>query len=307
MKITVLDTEREILLTSVAPLKNELARDIINTRSSADVIAAREGNMLVENAENEYCLEISSSARLRFDDDCVIALTGALFSVSINSEAMPHYCAAQVDKGDEMIVETSGNGGYLYVSVNGIFEYEKSSLTAGDEIQISENSENLYNMDIRFLPIPESSENEIIRLLPGQYASDYGMHILELLYTTEFTVSGCDRKNLRLSGVDVGRPRSLGLPAYAPVGSVLLDENGAPYILMQDSCALTEEKIIATVITHDISRVAQLKMGDKVRFSPCTVQASQKLIAYTRKEYIRNYLTLNEYQLSEVDAEEEDQ
>lgn len=306
MKITILDSERQILLVSTPSLKNELIRDISDVKAPADAIAVKEGNMLVENTENEPCLEIASSARLCFDDDCVIALTGASFSVSINGESIPHYCAAQVDAGDEMTVSTSGKGGYLYVAVNGIFECERNKLSSGDFVTVSENSENLFNMDIRCLPSPEKKENEVIRLLPGQNAQQYGAHVLELLYTTEFTVCGAGREQVSLSGVDVGRAASMDEPSYAPVGSVLLDEKGSPYILMQDSCALTDKMILATVISQDISRVSQLWEGDKVRFSPCTVQASQKLMAYTRKEYIKNYLALNEYQMTENDTEQDD-
>jgi len=44
MKITILDSERQILLVSTPSLKNELIRDISDVKAPADAIAVKEGN-----------------------------------------------------------------------------------------------------------------------------------------------------------------------------------------------------------------------------------------------------------------------
>ena len=299
MLITILESEAPVVVAGVLARDKEFVRDVVKSRAPLDTAAAIEGNMLVENTEDELCLEIRGRARLSFDDDCVISLTGALFSVSINGESIPHYCAAQVDKGDGLTVENTSLGGVMYIAVNGIWESQKRVLSAGDSVTVNENSENLYNMDLRCMNLPEKQGENLIRLIPGPYAQQYGEHTLELLYTTEFTVKSSDRERVCLSGVPVGSALELDGLAYAPVGSVILGEEGEPCILLQDSAPLTRCKCIATVISSDISRLVQLGMGERLRFSPCTVQASQKLMTYARKEYIMNYLTLNSYQIEE--------
>lgn len=287
--------DKEISICCADSYNNTFDREMSGVKYACDFEAASIGNMLVENTEDALCLEISSNAKLMFEGDCVIAITGASGNVRIADETLPRRCAAQIDAGDILeICEISG--GYLYIAVNGTLEEGKSSLISGDEIELSDNNENLYNMDLRCLPETVFDGSAPLRLIPGPYAEDFKTHALELLYTTEFTVKKANRENVVFHGVEIERAKKLDEITYAPVGALFIGDEGDPYIIMQDSCDLTQHKCMAVVISSDMPHLAMLAPGDKIRFSPCTVEAAQKLLVAKRKEYINSYLLMNSYE-----------
>lgn len=295
MKIQVLKCEKNITLCKADSHNNTFERTFKKVKYALDPESAAIGNMLIENRDDDLCLEITGSCELLFGDDCVIALTGAPYSAIIGEETLPHYCAAQIDKGDRLEIKAS-DGGCLYIAVNGAFvNKECTAYKAGDEIEIENNKENLYNMDLRLYVKESASEDAPLRLIPGPCAEDFGAHALELLYTSEFTVKGADRKAVSFHGIAIEDCEKLQHLTYAPVGALFIDKDGDPYIIMQDFDDLTDKKIMACVISADMSRLAALAPGSKIRFSPCTVEEAQRLITLKRKEYIRNYLRINTY------------
>lgn len=294
MKIKVIRCEKNITVCRADSHNNTFERSYKKTKYACDPESASVANMLVENTEDSLCLEISGGAALHFDEDCVIAVTGAPSHVSVGGEILPHNCAAQLDSGDTLEI-AAGIGGYLYIAVNGSFE-EVRILGKGDEVEVTENNENLYNMDLRVCNDISFDRETPLRLVPGPYAEDFGEHALEILYTTEFTVKSADRTYVTFHGIGIERCEKLPHLTYAPVGALFIDDNGDPYILMQDSEDLTDKKFMATVISTDMSRLASLAAGDRIRFSPCTVEEAQRLMTLKRKEYIRNYLLINTYE-----------
>lgn len=298
MKLTVLETNCKIVLCRPTGNEHIFTRELTNEKYALDPMAATEGAMLVANTEHDLCLEIGGDALLEFDDDCVVALTGGAYRVSVNGESLPAYCAAQIDAGDVMRIEKAGTG-LLYLSINGDTECEKRSLDAGDFLEIENPAEALCNMDIRTMERPAANAETVIRLLPSVGASLYGEHALELLYTTEFTVTHHTRQSVGFEGVEVARGIMSEEISFIPVGAVYFSEQGTPVIAMNESPCLDRITPAACVISYDIPALAQLGKGSKVRFSPCTVEAAQKLMTVRRREYIKNYILLNS------DAEEE--
>ncbi len=262
--------------------------------SAADYESAAYANMLAENVGDGLCLEISDSVRLLFDADCVISTVGDSYSLKVGGESIPKNCAAQIDAGDEMEITKTG-GGYLYLSVNGVTNMPSGELCASQSICFYDCSENLYNMDLRALPELSKEESCKIRLLPGPYAASYGEHLLEMLYTSDFTVSQESREGITLTGLKLGKSQKQGYAVFSPIGAVYLSDNGEPYITLVDSVPTTHDKFLASVITADLPKLMSAGVGGTVSFAPCTVQNAQRIITEMRKDYIRNYITLNSY------------
>ena len=74
-----------------------------------DHFAGRAANLIVENDINEALIEITAGLfTAEFEEDTVIAITGADFGPTLNGEKLPMWEAIQVKKGD---VVKSGNCG----------------------------------------------------------------------------------------------------------------------------------------------------------------------------------------------------
>ena len=295
MKITVVDSKNDVRLCTVSESPEPFGASGSKHPVAADRSAVKEGNMLIANTERDLAFEISDNASLRFDDNCVIALTGADFRVSSGGMIIPRLKAYELDAGDTIKIEREGNGKYLYVCVNGSFDEDAPAyLSAGDSADVLDNEETLPDTELRILS-EAAPQNEVsLRLIPGPFADEYDVRDLDLLYTIRFTVSHADRKGITLSAHELTPSPCGEYPVFSPCGTVTVDEDGYPCISLADSPKTSRKKGAAVVISVDLPKLSQLSEGCSVRFEPCTVQAAQKLALKKRKEYIRSYLAMND-------------
>lgn len=295
MKITVVDSKDVIRLCTVSESPRLFASSSSEYPIAADQKAVRDGNMLIANTERDLALEISDNASIKFDEDCVIALTGADFGVSSGGRTIPRLKAYMLDAGDTLEIEREGNGKYLYVCINGSFaEDSPAFLSGGDSAEIVDAMENVDDPEIRVLSDDPPQKEVTLRLIPGPFADEYDMRDLDLLYTIRFTVMSADRKGITLTAHELTASPCSDYPVLSPEGTVTVDENGHPYISLADSPETSRKKGAAVVISADMPKLSQLSEGCFVSFEPCTINAAQKLALKKRKEYIHRYLAMND-------------
>ena len=76
-------------------------------------------------------------------------------------------------------------------------------------------------------------------------------------------------------------------------GAVQVPSGGQPIILMADRQTTGGYAKIATVITADLPRAAQMRPGNTVRFLSVTVEQAQEILAAENKMYEEEYRLLN--------------
>jgi antagonist of KipI len=110
----------------------------------------------------------------------------------------------------------------------------------------------------------------VLRLLPG---SELPEAALAVLTTQVLQVSPqSDRMGLRLQGQAIERPaQDLRLSAGLAFGSVQLPPDGQPIILAADRQSTGGYPLLGTVATVDHGQIAQLRPGERVVFTPITL------------------------------------
>lgn len=93
---------------------------------------------------------------------------------------------------------------------------------------------------------------------------------------------------VRLSGEALKAKDSVDIISDGIVrGSVQVPGSGQPIVLMSDHQTVGGYAKIATVISQDVSLLAQAKPGDKIRFERISVEQAEKL-AKKEKKYLDN-------------------
>jgi biotin-dependent carboxylase-like uncharacterized protein len=263
-----------------------------------DQFAFRVANFLVGNQEESAVLEITVvGPQLAFLREVDLALTGAEMGFELNHDPIECWKTIRVKPGDVISIQQikSGCRGYLAVSggidvpevmgsrstyVGGkLGGYKGRTLKKGDIIQSIEGS--LLNKP-RYLPeswIPLYSEEVLLHAIPGPQ-DDFFDEGMETLFQSEFSVTDkADRMGYRLQGPSIqlkGKmPKSIISEPTMP-GGVQIPADRQPIVLLAEQTVGGYAKI-ATVISPDLSRIAQAIPGNTVRFEQVSLESAHRL------------------------------
>ena len=272
-----------------------------------DSYALRIGNRLLENKENEAGIEISTPGlSLEVLDQTVIAITGADFNPTINNLPAPIWEALEVKKGDNISFNQIKSGCRSYLLVAGGIDVpnmlgSKSTYTRGkigglkgrplskyDLINIGNPNQKLPDIIGRKVPsinIPNYHEENKIRVMLGpqdDYFTKNGLYaFLNSFY--EITVHS-DRMGYRLKGPKIkSKNGSDIITDGVPLGSIQVPQDGMPIVMLADRQTTGGYAKIATVISVDIDKLAQMKPGNKIKFTPINLEEAHRLLGEREK------------------------
>lgn len=264
------------------------ARYGVSTSGAADPDALALGNALLANPPEAAALEITGGgASFETLGACVVAVTGAPCSVSVNGRRMAAGAASALAAGERLEIGAPSAGLRVYLGVvggvaippvmgsratdlrAGLGGLNGRVLQAGDVLARGpaggEAEGRILPPDLMRRP-PGGSEWRL-RILPGPQ-SRQTPGALEALLRARFTVDArSDRVGVRLRRVDGpclegGQALSEGLPR----GAVQLPPDGEPILLLADAQATGGYHVPAVVISADLWRIGQLRPGDTLRF-----------------------------------------
>ncbi|WP_024645321.1 5-oxoprolinase/urea amidolyase family protein, partial [Pseudomonas syringae] len=285
-----------------------------------DSRALRQGNRLLGNAEGCAALEITMSGPLlRFNTDAVIAVTGAPIPITLDGEACAMNTALWVCAGSTLSLGTiAGAGVRSYLCVRGgldVPDYlgSKSTFTlgqfgghggralrAGDVLHIAPLIDRSAGQRIADDELGALKEVRQFRVIYGPHAAPeyFTEAYIETFFATDWEVHfNSSRTGVRLIGpkpewvrADGGEaglhPSNIHDNPYA-IGAV--DFTGdMPVILGPDGPSLGGFVCPVTIIEADLWQLGQLKAGDKVRFTPVSVEACHAAMAAVLPQNMRN-------------------
>jgi antagonist of KipI len=136
----------------------------------------------------------------------------------------------------------------------------------------------VFSEDLR----PPYRKNPTLRVVPGPFADFFSREATEAFFSTEYTITPqSDRMGYRLQGEPLRRGKSKELISCGLAnGTVQVPPDGQPIILLADRQSIGGYPIIATLILADLPLIAQCAPGDKLRFSPLSIDEA-------REEYLR--------------------
>lgn len=299
---TVQDLGRLAFLDQGVPLSGAL-----------DPFACRVANLLVGNPEEAAVLEITvTGPTLEVLAPADIALTGADMGMTINRVPVPAWRTMRATPGDVIRIPRAVQGCRAYLAVTGGIDVPLMMGSRSTFVRAKiggVQGRGLIKGDIlrrgagavldrpRVLPeewIPEHARKIVLRAVPGPQ-DDAFREGSDAFFGASYEVTQqTDRMGCRLRGAAVYRdresPESIVTEPTIP-GNVQVPADGQPIILLVEQTSGGYAKI-ATVITSDLSRVAQAMPGSTVRFERVTLENAHRLYQEQQEklQQIRKYL-----------------
>lgn len=252
-----------------------------------DQISAMIANWLVGNPSGAALLEATfAGPKLEALEDVWVCVTGARALMTLNGREVEGWTALRMKPGDVLWIKRMVEGLRAYIAISGGIDVPEvmgsrstyvpgrmgglggRPLARGDilerlgEVQISE------PITLRPELRPRWQREIDLRAIPGPQDDHFGEG-LEIFFSSPFVVTPqSDRMGCRLDGPPVPRkpeaPQSIISEPSMP-GSVQIPPDGKPIVLLVEQTVGGYAKI-ATIIWPDISRVAQARPGDTMRF-----------------------------------------
>ena len=287
----------------------------INPGGVMDRYAAQLANVLVGNERCEALIEIHfPGPQILFDQNALIAITGADFSPLLNDQAMGLWQPILVRKNTILQFSHLNKGARCYLAVHGGFAVENwlNSYSTNTKAQAGGFSGRKFEKGDR-VPFGESriyypgllKEGRELQPLgwkactgrtyetPGEILVTRG-HEWELLHNISrndllneaFSVhSLSDRMGYHLKGLPLTLSQKTELLSSAvSFGTIQLLPNGQVIVLMADHQTTGGYPRIAHVISAHLPKFAQLRPGDEVRFTMTDISTAEELYLQQQHE-----------------------
>jgi biotin-dependent carboxylase-like uncharacterized protein len=237
-------------------------------------------------------IEFTSGIGFRVEEGpLAVATDGGAFALTVNGSALAWPARAVLKAGDAVEIRRGawGNWGYLRfgreVAIEPVLGSRSTNSIAGLGRLIKAGDRIAFGDEVarRAAPHPRPVEpgQGPIRVIWGLHADRFDNAVRQRLVEEPFRVSArMDRMGTRLedrAGV-FREQRVLSLVSDATVpGDIQILGDGTPIVLMRDHQPTGGYPRIATVVSVDLDRFAQLRPGSEVRFEPVSVKHAREL------------------------------
>jgi len=263
-----------------------------------DTFASACANILVGNDENRAVLEITvMGPSLEILTQMDIALTGARMGITLNDKPVEQWRSIRVNPGDVVTISQVQEGCRAYLAFSGGLTVPRimdscSTYVGGriggfmgrplkkEDILETHDAEILSRP--RALPdryIPQYPSNAVIRAIPGPQEDYFDSGLTALFERAYMVTAKADRMGYRLQGTAIpikrGMPASIVSEPSMP-GSIQIPPDEQPIILLVEQTVGGYAKI-ATVISTDLSKVAQTTPGDTIQFEKIDLKMAHHL------------------------------
>lgn len=271
---------------------------------AADRAALALGNALVGNEPNAVAIEVTlAGPTVEALQPTACVVFGAPFQSTINNRPINPGTTFTLEPGDVLHVGGTRTGVRGYLCVAGGFDVpallgSRSSLKplrAGDELscrasRIEARSLPWQAGDVRAPSEPHLGGRTLpahLRVLDGP---QWDWFTDDAFFAQAYEVSAAsNRMGVRFKGNPVSRrPGELVSEAVAP-GAVQMTNDGLPVVLGVDGQTIGGYPKIAHVIRADLDLLAQLRPGERVRFSRVTPEQAEEA-ARKRVEFLTSWL-----------------
>lgn len=273
----------------------------VPTSGPMDAFAFHAANKLAGNVSNCAAIEIGlGDITLRALRDCVIAVAGVGFSLSIYVWDFPLWSSYYVRAGWTIRLNKLDSGMWAYLAISGgvlsqpvldsvstnlrgrFGGLDGRQLQVGDVLRAGTPSRSLNELAARTLPEsaqPIYSDNPVVDFIIGPQEKYFAKESTAIFMSQEYTVSNTsDRMGYRLEGVPlIHRNKSELISEGMTMGAIQVPSNGQPIVMMADSPTTGGYPKIGTVASADLPLLAQCVPGkSKIRFRETTVAKAQK-------------------------------
>lgn len=270
-----------------------------------DAYSTKIANKLCKNDINAPVIEMTMlGITAKFKGEHIFAISGGIFDVSLNNKPVRTNKAYIAKDGDVLSIKGAKQGLRCYLAVAGGFDvplfmgsastnlkinvggFNGRKLKAGDILKIGK-ADKIKNIEKRELPENTYNNPVRVRVVLGPQDDMFSENDLMLFSKQQYTVtSDLDRMGIRLWGIALRGKKKLEIISDAiTFGSIQITNSGMPIILMADHQTTGGYAKIATVISADLPKLAQVKPNDKISFEIIDIDTAEK-IAIKQKKFI---------------------
>lgn len=254
-------------------------------------------NALVGNPADAAAIEIAmlGPTLVCEAEVCRVALAGASFAMALNGRVLDPYTAYDLRRGDRLTFGAPGRGLRAWLAVAGGFAVapmlgsvsthtrtrlgglDGNPLAAGDLLPLR-----APEPVGRPLTLPQAHWPRFggsIRVVLGPQADSFTEEGLRTFLSATYTLTArADRMGCHLDGPPIAHAEGFNIVSDGIVnGSIQVPGHGRPLILLADRHTTGGYPKIATVISADFGRLAQVRPGETIRFESVTVDEAQSL------------------------------
>lgn len=257
-----------------------------------DRVALAVANCLVGNKLPAAAIEIGPLGlvcRIQ-DGPARIAVAGASRIMTLNGMVVPMCETVLIADSETVKIGPARDGVFSYMAIEGgiVGESEFGSLSvnvraglgspypcallAGDELHVGTAQPSPQERYIDAIP----SNSDPIRVVLGPQDDEFGSSV-ELFLKSDWRISAMsDRMGYRLEGPEIAHAHGHNIVSDGTVnGSIQVPGSGKPIVLMADRGTTGGYPKIATVISADLGRLAQMQAGRTIRFVAVSIETAQ--------------------------------
>jgi len=250
----------------------------------ADRFSAKTANLLVGNEPGAALLETHLfRLELLAIEDLVVAITGGNLSPALDGSPLPMWQVLSLRKGDRLSFRGRKEGFRSYLALRGGFSgfmalNSRSVYTRGLMGDMLQSGEILETAGTTTKPIPRKTfpddkiprfpPENFLRVILGPQEDRFTEKGIETFLSSEYRVSPqSDRMGYRLQGPALEHVRGADIISE-PIarGMIQVPGDGLPILLLWDAQVSGGYTKIASVISADLDRVAQVMPGDRLSF-----------------------------------------
>ncbi|MEC0281604.1 5-oxoprolinase subunit C family protein [Terribacillus saccharophilus] len=266
-------------------------------------------NLLVGNRRDDAGLEVTMMGPvLKVLEDSVIAITGGNLSPRVNGKPAPMWKSFEVKEGQLVEFGQPMEGIRSYISVAGGFDLpvvmgsgstflkakigglNGRALEKEDILYGNEDVHAVTGRSLHYDEIPKYQKEVAVRVILGPHQDAFTDEAIKTFLSSNYEITPqSDRMGFRLKGPELTHKTTADIISEAiPLGGIQVPANGQPIILMADRQTTGGYTRIATVISTDISLLAQAAPGAVVRFEEVGMDEAQEL--YLKKQKLISVL-----------------
>lgn len=298
---------RPALQTTVQDLGRRGHRHLGVGRGGAmDMPALAIGNALVGNGDDAAALELClPPAIVRFDTECLIALTGADCAARLDGATLPIGASRQAKAGMTLELSHPTRGARAYLCVAGGIDVPPLMGSRSTDLQTTTGGfagRMLRRGDVLRVCAPGTTPAPIvpstslampvddgpIRVMAGPEYDEFSPQSRAAFCGADWTLSAQgNRMGFRLEGPALTRTVQHELKSHAVFpGVIQVPKGGTPIVLMADAHTTGGYPRIAVVIAADQWRLAQVPPGGTLRFALCKREAALQAL-HQQQSYLQ--------------------
>ena len=243
--------------------------------------SAQTANLIIDNPINNPVIEATLiGPTIKFEKSTFICITGSDFNPMLNESRISLYTPVKVNKGDILKINNSSFGSRCYISIKGGIKVDKvlgsksyypqisdsSIIEKGDEFKFETN-----NSEPNYKLINQKFElNKNLKVFKGPEFNSLNKGSINKIIDQEFSIGINNRMAFNLKEkIQAGTSSIISSPVIP--GTVQLTPSGQMIILHRDCQTTGGYPRILQLDEKSLNNLAQLRIGDKIKFEIVTL------------------------------------